>query len=385
MSTSSFDIAIIGGGILGLAHAWRAAERGLRVVAFERNPQAIGASIRNFGMVWPIGQPFGERFDLAIQSRELWLELARQANFWINPCGSLHLAHRQDEWSVLQEFYRLATSNGIRVTLLNSEETQQATPAANGVGLIGSLRSDFEVAVNPAEVVKTIPSFLQDKFGLKYHFSTPIVEIDGNRIKASDDRQWFAEQIIVCNGDDVISLFPGVFKRPDLKRCKLHMMKTVAQPDGWRINTHLASGLTLRHYSSFTNCASLQRLVDRVQAETPELDRFGIHVMASQNQLGEVILGDSHEYDDAIEPFDRSEIDDLILRELKKQFQLPTWQIASRWHGIYLKSFSSHMFESTPQANVHIISGVGGAGMTLSLGIAEQTCRRILDGVITSS
>ena len=98
------DIAIVGAGIVGLAHALAAAKRGLKVAVFERNSYAVGASIRNFGMIWPIGQPAGLLLDRALKSRQIWTEVAAAARIAIDPCGSLHLAYRSDEMAVLQEF-----------------------------------------------------------------------------------------------------------------------------------------------------------------------------------------------------------------------------------------------------------------------------------------
>ena len=64
-----------GRGFSGLAHAYQLARRGRRVIVFERNPRAIGASVRNFGMLWPIGQPLGPLRRLAMRSLQIWLEV----------------------------------------------------------------------------------------------------------------------------------------------------------------------------------------------------------------------------------------------------------------------------------------------------------------------
>ena len=72
---SQFDDIVVGAGVLGLAHAFLLARRGRRVAVFERDRVAQGASVRNFGMLWPIGQPFGELRSLAVRSLEIWLEV----------------------------------------------------------------------------------------------------------------------------------------------------------------------------------------------------------------------------------------------------------------------------------------------------------------------
>src|SRR5579871_5863285 len=94
MAARGTDVTIVGAGILGLAHAWLLARRGHSVTVYERNPKAAGASVRNFGMIWPIGQPAGRMHDLALRSRELWIEVLEASRLPYFATGSLHLVYR---------------------------------------------------------------------------------------------------------------------------------------------------------------------------------------------------------------------------------------------------------------------------------------------------
>lgn len=183
--------------------------------------------------------------------------------------------------------------------------------------------------------------------------------------------------MIVAAGADLNILYPDMYAAAGFKRCKLQMLRTPPQPHGWKLDAMLAGGLTLRHYEALAHRLSLPVLKERIARETPELDRFGIHVLAAQNGLGEVILGDSHEHDDDLSPFDKAEIDRLILRELRRIIDLPDWTIAERWHGVYIKKPGCTEYTAEPEPDVHISVASGGCGMTNVV----QPGRRTLDRV----
>src|ERR1700749_1312793 len=78
-TSQSYDLAIVGAGICGLAHALAGARRGKRVVVIDRDAQANGASIRNFGFITVTGQQAGEVWRRARRSRDIWAEVAGPA------------------------------------------------------------------------------------------------------------------------------------------------------------------------------------------------------------------------------------------------------------------------------------------------------------------
>ena len=82
---------VVGAGIVGLATARALATRKYDVKVIERTGWAIGASIRNFGMIWPVGQPDGKLYERALLSANIWKEICREAKIWHDEVGSLHL------------------------------------------------------------------------------------------------------------------------------------------------------------------------------------------------------------------------------------------------------------------------------------------------------
>ena len=366
-------VAVVGAGIVGLAHAWFAARRGHDVMLFERDPRACSASVRNFGMIWPIGQQHGRNHQVALRSRALWLQLLRSAKVWHRECGSLHLAFREDELAVLTEFVEHADDLGYDCRLMSPSEIAEVSPAARRQGLLGGLWSDTEVCVDPREVIAAVPRWLEEQYGVRLQFGTAIESVAMPWVIATNGERWQVDRVIVATGADLKTVFPSVLQQVEFRLCKLQMLRTVPQAVGWQLGPMLAGGLTLRHYPTFGICPSLEALKRRIAAETPELEHYGIHVMASQNGGGEIILGDSHEYDDDIKPFDKAVIEELILRELQQILDLPDWTIQERWHGVYAQLPGIVQFVHEVEPGVTIVTGAGGCGMTMSFGLAEET------------
>jgi len=368
------DVAIVGAGIVGLAHAYLAARAGRRVAVFERNPAAMGASIRNFGMIWPIGQPAGALHEMALRSREIWVDVLEQAKLPFLPTGSLHVAYREDEAAVGQEFSEKAPAFGYECAWLPPQQTRKRSEAIRAEGLLGALWSPTELTVDPRQVTRVLPKFLTERYGVQFFFNSAVRRVETSLVEAGPQR-CEADLIIVASGDDFQTLFPEYFQQSGITRCKLQMMRTQPQPEGWALGPSVAFGLTFKHYPAFQICSSLQALKERIAREMPEFERWGIHVMVSQNSEGELTLGDSHEYGLAVDIFDKPAVNELILDYARKYLRVPRLEIAETWHGVYAKH-PEHAFMRFPAAEgVRVVTVTSGIGMTMSFGIAEETFR----------
>lgn len=372
MKSQSADVIIVGAGIAGLAHAYIAARSGKTVAVFERNPAAGGASIANFGMLWPIGQTPGALLNLALKSRDLWRQILQAAEIPYQDTGSLHIACREDEAAVGSEFAEVGLAHGYRCAWLDREETLARSPALKPSAILGALWSSTEMTVDPRETLRRIPEFLRERYGVELHWGQPVHAVQYPSVLTSRGK-WEAERVIVCSGSDFESLYPDFYAQSGLTRCKLQMLRTKPQPEGWKLGPALAGGLTFRFYPSFRICRSLDALRARIAREMAEYDRFGIHTMVSQASSGALTLGDSHEYGSAPSPFRCEEIDQLILAHLESFLQVPDFSIAERWYGVYAKHPDQPYVRFQPEPGVEVVTGLGGAGMTLSFGVAAET------------
>jgi FAD dependent oxidoreductase TIGR03364 len=372
---SNTQAIVIGAGIVGLATARALALKGFNVKVVERSSKAIGASVRNFGMVWPIGQPSGELYERALRSRSIWKEFSDEGAFWGDAVGSLHLAYNETEWKVLNELYD-AYKTTRPVQLLDADAVLNKSEAVVSNGLLGGLYSADELIVDPREAIAALPSILEEKYNVEFYWDRCVSYISEGTVYIGNEEQYDADIIFICSGADFETLYPESFTEYPLTKCKLQMMRVAAQPHDWRIGPALCGGLSLIHYKSFAEAPSLPQLKDLYETEMSEYLDWGIHVMVSQNAKGELTIGDSHEYGATLEPFDKAFINEMILGYLNKFAQFKESRVIETWNGIYpkLTNGDTELFFS-PEAGVYVLNGLGGAGMTLSFGLAEEVMK----------
>ena len=369
--TQQFDDAIVGAGIMGLAHAYALAKRGRRVIVFERNARAMGASVRNFGMLWPVGQPAGVPFQTAMRSRALWLQVLRESGLWHELTGSLHVAYHELEAAVLHEFLAEAEPHGYECQWMEAAQITTQLAAINPARLLGGMWSSTEICIDPREVTAGLPAWLHDAYQVQFAFNCAVTAYDQPTVIAGG-QEWRANNLYVCSGEDFQTLYPEAFAASGLYRVKLQMLRSQAFGDSFSLGPMLAAGLTLCHYKNFQDCPSLPALRQHFETELPDYVRYGIHVMASQHARGEITIGDSHEYNEAITPFDKEEINELIVAYLRTFLHIPNLQIVERWNGVYAAHADELCWTNRPASGATIVASPSGRGMTMSFGIAEK-------------
>ena len=249
--------------------------------------------------------------------------------------------------------------------------------AVNPDGLLGGIWSSTEMTVDPRQILARLPAFLTEKYGVEFRFGTAVRSIQLPVIEAGS-KSWHADQVIVCGGDDFETLYPELFAASGIDRCKLQMMRTAPQKDGWQLGPSLAAGLTLRFYPAFKSAsATLPKYKERVARELAAYDRWAIHTLVSQTADGALTLGDSHEYGLAVDVFNKTEIDELVMRNVRRFLLAPDLRSPSDGTACTAKHPDKSYVAIDAAPEVRIVTAVGGSGMTLSFGLAEQMTREM--------
>lgn len=378
------DLIIVGGGVLGAFHAWHALQRGLSIRLFERHTAPCSATVRNFGQIVPSGmdlrwQQFGR------DSLEIYKSIQTDTDISIRQNGSLYIASDDEELTLLHELHEINAANDYASELWSKEQCCRRYPQLQRDYCRGGLFFPEELSANPRQMIHRLLNLIAAQPGSDIRFCTGIRQLTADTKKVvaqtTDNQQFSAENAIVCCGSEFQMLFPDIFCASDIEAVKLQMLRLKPQPEV-RIPGNILTGQSIRRYESFSECPSW----NAVKAAEPSESfgkEFGIHILFKQETDGSIILGDSHEYAMAAEAdslsFEvRSDISRYFVAEGRKIFDLPAWDIETEWFGVY--SQTSHpdgIFTMLVDDRIHIVTGIGGKGMTSSAGFARHYLKTI--------
>lgn len=370
---ASSDVIVVGMGIVGLAHAWAAAKVGKSVIVLDRQPYAVGASVRNFGFVTITGQERGEFWGLARRAKELWLEVCEQAHIPILHRGLAMVGRRPEAAAVLESF--LDTEMGQGCTLVSGQsfiETHREIPLHKPSAV---LLSPHEVRVEARDALAQIADWLQQRWGVRFETLTSVLNVSDGLVTTSRG-DFKAEHVFVCPGDDLSSLYPDLMTEQGVSRCTLQMLRL--EPLGFALPHAIMSDLGLVRYRGYADLAGLEALKVCLEREQSAHLAAGVHLIVVQSADGSLVVGDSHLYGQAERPFASQSFEHLILDEFTKVFNVPTPKVSERWIGTYATAPGQQWFVAAPEPKVWLTVVTTGAGMSTAFGIGEKVVQDAL-------
>jgi glycine oxidase len=165
----SFDVVFVGGGVIGLACAWRAAQRGARVAVLERGEPPAGATNVAAGMLAPVGElTFGERelLEMTLASGALWADFAPEVEAaggeetGFRQCGALHIALDRDEAGELRRHHDLQRELGLEAEWLTPRRCRELEPGLVPT-FVGGVLAGGEASVDPRRLAFALAAALR--------------------------------------------------------------------------------------------------------------------------------------------------------------------------------------------------------------------------------
>lgn len=363
--------------MVGTMHAWQAVERGHEVVQIEREAEARGASLRNFGQIWVSGRAGGEELDTALRARELWEEIGgRVPGLGFRANGSLTPVRGARELAVAEAAVARADAAARGHKLLTPAEARALNPALRGA-FDAALHCERDAAVEPRTAQLALRAELLKSPNYTFLPGREVREVVGAAAVRDDHGDVHrADAVVLATG----AWLGGLVRElagPDLpvRRVRLQMMQT--DPLGEPLPTSVADADSFRYYPAYASPA-----LDELNARQPQPETAAVHrmqLLMVQRADGGLTIGDTHEYehpfafDTVEEPYEHlaGVVESLLGRPLPR--------VRHRWAGVYAQCAdpSRVVHRQRVADGVWLVTGPGGRGMTCSPAIAETTANEL--------
>ncbi len=209
----SYDAVIVGGGVIGLSCAWRAARHGARVAVVERSQPPAGATRVAAGMLAPVGElAFGEPelLKMTLAASELYpdfvaeLEQASGVSTGYRRDGALHVALDRDEAAEMRRVHELQRSLGLGAEWLPPRRCRELEPGLTP-SFNGGVHAPDEASVDPRSLVSALLAALEAEREVNLLTATGVEAAlrDGERIagvRTESGKELRAASVVLAAG-----------------------------------------------------------------------------------------------------------------------------------------------------------------------------------------
>jgi FAD dependent oxidoreductase TIGR03364 len=360
---------VVGGGIIGTWHAFELVAAGFSVDHLEAEAGTIGASVRNFGLVWVSGRRSGEELEVARRARRRWEEVGSSvAGVGFRANGSLTVASDATERAVMEAFAALPDAADRATTFLEPEEVRAVNPALRGE-VAGALHCAQDGAVEPRRAADALRADLEQRVPERYafHRARRVVSLAPGAVVDTRGERWEGDLVVLATGATYDHLPETARYAPTLRRVRLQMLETA--PFDGTVTTSLADADSLRYYPAYEGAP-----LDRLPAQNAVASEHRMQLLLVQRLDGGLTIGDTHAYD---EPFDFALSEDPteeLLARAGRILGVTLPPVRRRWEGVYAQCLDGRVcLREEIEQSVWLVTGPGGRGMTCSPAIAADT------------
>jgi glycine oxidase len=203
----SFQVIVVGGGVVGLAVAWRLAQRGAAVIVLERGQPGRGTSHVAAGMVAPISEATAReepllRLGLASAAAYPAFVQELRAQTGLDPgylrCGTLIAARDSDEAEALERELELRRGLGLTVRRLSPSEARRLEPALAPT-LRAALAVEGDHAIDPRQLVPVLLAACRGA-GVEVRSGVEVAELEPPTVGLQDGQRLSADALVLAAG-----------------------------------------------------------------------------------------------------------------------------------------------------------------------------------------
>ena len=214
-------MAVVGAGIIGLACAWRAAQRGMSVLVVDRERPAAGASGVAAGMLAPVTEAeFGEEelLRLNLAAAEQWPAFAAELGelsampTGYRRSGALVVAADRDDAEELRRLHSFQRSLGLDAEWLSGRECRRLEPALSP-RVPGGVHAPHDHQVDPQAVTAALAVALEHAGG-ELLAGVEVTTLGTREVGFADGSSVAADKIVLAAGCWSSRLAPELRVRP---------------------------------------------------------------------------------------------------------------------------------------------------------------------------